>query len=194
MTNRLPAPGRLMLVQDFVNTLDVETGHDALSDSAALHAWLVAKQLLEPGTELGAADVRRAVQVREALRELLAANHRGQGAAPAPAIATLNALAGAAPLRLRFDPAGSASLQPPRAGLNAAIARLLAIVFTAMVDGSWRRLKICRADRCRWAFYDASKNRSGAWCAMQVCGNRTKVRSYQQRRRSSTGEQAAGAG
>ncbi len=51
-----------------------------------------------------------------------------------------------------------------------------------MVDGTWSRLKACR--QCEWAFYDWSKNRSGRWCAMSVCGNRTKVRAYRARRRT----------
>lgn len=184
MTDRQPAPGQLALVQAFVNTLDLETGQDELRDPAALYGWLVERDLIEPDAALTSADLRRAAQLREALRDLLAAHHRGQDAAPARAVASLNGLAGAAPLRLRFAADGSGALTPARGGLNGAIGRLLAIVYTAMVDGSWQRLKVCRADRCRWAFYDASKNRSGAWCAMQVCGNRTKVRSYQQRRRS----------
>jgi predicted RNA-binding Zn ribbon-like protein len=186
MADRPPAPGQLALVQAFVNTRDVETGQDELGDPDALRVWLAERRLIEPETVLGPADLRRVVHLREALRELLAAHHRGRGSTPAGAVASLNAIAGAAPLRLRFAADGSGALAPARGGLNGAIARLLAIVSTAMVDGSWQRLKVCRAERCRWAFYDASKNRSGAWCTMQVCGNRTKVRSYQQRRRSST--------
>lgn len=186
MADRPPAPGQLALIQAFVNTLDLETGHDELCNAKALRDWLVTYGLLDPVAQLGPVDLRRAVQVRETLRDLLVANHRGKGAPPARSLAALDRLAGAAPLRIRFDASGKATLQPVRGGLNGAIARLLAIVYTATVDGSWLRLKICRAERCRWAFYDASKNRSGAWCAMQVCGNRTKVRSYQQRRRSSS--------
>ena len=34
------APGDLERVRDFVNTLDVETGDDALSSPDALRAWL----------------------------------------------------------------------------------------------------------------------------------------------------------
>jgi predicted RNA-binding Zn ribbon-like protein len=44
--------------------------------------------------------------------------------------------------------------------------------------------KIRRRPGCRWAFFDASKNRLGAWCSMQACGDREKVRAYQQRRRA----------
>ncbi|MBW3563024.1 MAG: CGNR zinc finger domain-containing protein, partial [Actinobacteria bacterium] len=43
------------------------------------------------------------------------------------------------------------------------------------------RLKVCRSDTCRWAFYDSSRNRSGKWCDMAVCGNRTKVANYRER-------------
>jgi predicted RNA-binding Zn ribbon-like protein len=50
-----------------------------------------------------------------------------------------------------------------------------------MSDGSWQRVKACRADDCHWAFYDFSRNRSGTWCDMAVCGNREKVRSYRER-------------
>jgi predicted RNA-binding Zn ribbon-like protein len=51
-----------------------------------------------------------------------------------------------------------------------------------MVDGSWSRLKACRNHGCRWAFYDYSRNRSASWCSMQLCGNRTKTRTYRRRR------------
>ncbi len=184
MPGRLPAPGDLALVQAFVNTLDIEAGRDDLRNVAALRDWLADQGLLEREPDLGPADLRRALSLREALRELLSANHGGQGTAPAKAITALNALAGVAALQLRFAADGTATLQRGRGGLNGAVARLLGVVYTAMVDGTWRRLKICRAGGCRWAFYDASKNRSGAWCEMQVCGNRTKVRAYQRRRRT----------
>jgi predicted RNA-binding Zn ribbon-like protein len=35
-----------------------------------------------------------------------------------------------------------------------------------------------------WAFYDRSKNRSGHWCSMRVCGNRAKARQFRERRRA----------
>jgi predicted RNA-binding Zn ribbon-like protein len=43
-------------------------------------------------------------------------------------------------------------------------------------------MKACREHTCEWAFYDHTKNHSGTWCTMQVCGNRTKARSYRKRR------------
>jgi predicted RNA-binding Zn ribbon-like protein len=31
--------------------------------------------------------------------------------------------------------------------------------------------------------YDVSKNRSGTWCTMAMCGNRLKAQAYRQRRK-----------
>jgi hypothetical protein len=51
------------------------------------------------------------------------------------------------------------------------------------VEGRWDRLKLCSMSTCRWAFYDRSRNRSGRWCEMAVCGNRAKTRSFRERHR-----------
>jgi predicted RNA-binding Zn ribbon-like protein len=75
---------------------------------------------------------------------------------------------------------GSAEIAVAGNGVPAALGRLLAIAFGAMLDGSWPRLKVCR--QCRWAFYDYSRNRSGSWCSMTLCGNRAKTRSYRRRK------------
>jgi predicted RNA-binding Zn ribbon-like protein len=60
---------------------------------------------------------------------------------------------------------------------------VLAAAGTAMLDGSWARLKACAGPECEWAFYDRSRNRSGLWCDMAVCGSRHKVRAYRSRQR-----------
>ncbi len=61
-------------------------------------------------------------------------------------------------------------------------ARLLVAAVGAASEGTWRRLKACRNEGCRWAFYDGSKNRSGSWCTMDVCGSRAKMRAYRRRK------------
>ena len=82
---------------------------------------------------------------------------------------------------------GCARLEPRLPGLDGAVGRLLGIVYTAMVDGTWYRLKACQSETCRWVFYDRSRNRSAAWCSMAVCGNREKARTYRRRRRGAEG-------
>src|SRR3954470_15052843 len=176
------APGELNHVRRFVNTLDLEDKTDKIADADALRDWLAERDLIEPGAELTGADVRHAQEVREALRKLLLANN-GDPLDPAAAEA-LNAQAPRAELEVRFKPDGDAALLPVRAGIDGAIGRLLAIAERSMCDGTWSRMKACAFhDTCEWAFYDWSKNSSGTWCDMAVCGNRAKARAYRERRR-----------
>ena len=173
------APPPLRLVQQFVNTVDVEHGREWLGTPAELASWLVAAGLDAPG-ELSESDVRRAVELREALRTLLHANNAGEPP-PAEAIATVNRAGAAARLAVELDLPARVRLEPYAHGLDRALGALLAVVFTAMLDGSWGRLKVCR--NCSWAFHDDSRNRSARWCSMQLCGNRLKTVSYRRRRR-----------
>ena len=89
---------------------------------------------------------------------------------------------GTAGLRIAVDDAGRTALEPERGGVDGAVAALLGILHEAQLTGDWQRMKACR--QCEYAFFDRSKNRSAAWCAMSVCGNRTKNRAYYRRRRS----------
>lgn len=184
-------PPELVLVRAFVNTRDVEDGTDALDTPAALRAWLAAQGLLPPGSRVGAADLATARDLREGLRAALLAHHDGAPDDPA-ATAALDRVAGRLPLRVRFDAAGEPDLAPAGRGAPAALARIVADVARARERGTWERLKVCPADDCRWAFYDHSRNRSRRWCAMEVCGNRTKTRAYRRRRATGAPEGPAG--
>lgn len=182
MANAAAAPGELELVRAFVNTLDVEAGEDGLATPTALAEWLGGHGLLETEAGARAADLERALAVREALRSLLVANNGGR--ADPDAAAVLDATARTALLGLRFRPDGAAELEPEAGGVPGALGRLLAVVTASMAAGTWSRLKACRAEGCRWAFYDHARNRSRTWCSMAVCGNRTKARAYRARRAS----------
>jgi predicted RNA-binding Zn ribbon-like protein len=174
------APGELELVRQFLNTIDIEDGVEEIGTPAKLAAWL-GEHGLGNGYELRDNDVRRAVAMRESLRALTLANN-GEPLRDS-AVRTLNSIAGEARLLVRFDERGETALEPAGEGSEAALGELLAIVFRSMADGTWSRLKACRAETCQWAFYDRSKNRSGTWCSMAVCGNRAKARSYRERHR-----------
>jgi predicted RNA-binding Zn ribbon-like protein len=173
------APGELELIRSFVNTWDAEIGTDEVATPAELARWLGERRLLDPGKRLSARDRDRAASFRDSLRALVAAN----SGAPLPknAVADLNRAASGARLELRFSADGSAELTAAGTGIDASIARLAAVVSRAMDDGTWTRLKICRAGDCEWAFYDRSRNRSATWCDMASCGNRAKVRNYRKR-------------
>lgn len=165
----------------FVNTLDVLPDSDEFKHPDDLRRWLVDHHLLDKSAKVTERDLRRALDVREALRELLAANNRME--AKAGTLDTLNAAAARAQLVVRFDRTGRAELAPDAKDVDAAIGRILSAAYSGMVDGSWERLKACGDDRCLWVFYDQSKNRSSKWCSMAVCGNRAKARKHRQRAR-----------
>ena len=177
------APGRLELVRQFINTADLESGDDELSDLGALQAWLRARRFIGARDRLDEGDLERALAVREALRKLL--EDRGAGAAiDERAIRSLNALPACAQMRVRFDAGGAPRLEQVGNGLDGAFAELFAIIEHADADGTWARLKVCADHGCRWAYYDNSKNRSRSWCNMAVCGNRSKAREYRRRQRT----------
>ena len=178
-----PAPGTLETVRAFVNTLDIDDGIERLTGPAELARWLGEHGLADRGAKdlrATAADVRRAIELREALRAHLLAHH-DQPLDP-QAAATLDEAARRARLTVRFPGRDETALEPDAGGVDGALGRLLAIVARAIEDGTWQRLKVCPADTCQWAFYDASRNRSAVWCDMRVCGNRAKVRGYRERR------------
>ena len=174
---RDPAPGPLRLVQQFVNTYNQELPGDGIGTSEQLVAFC-AEHALALDAPVLAADVARAVELREALRLLLMANN-GHPHDPA-AGAVVEHAARAAQLTLQLGD-GGAALVAQAPGVDGALGEIVAVAYAAMADGSWQRLKACRRDVCQWAFYDHSRNRSGAWCAMAICGNRTKTRGYRRR-------------
>jgi predicted RNA-binding Zn ribbon-like protein len=175
---RQDAPGALETVRQFVNSADFEAGTEALSDPDSLARWLAEHDLLEPRTRATDADLSHALALREALRALTLANN---GAERDPeAVATLQAAAERAEVGLDFRDDGS-HLEPRAGGVDGALGRVLGAVHEAMHDGTWARLKACPWHTCNWAFYDHTKNRSGVWCTMDVCGNRAKAKAYRER-------------
>ena len=175
-------PRELAAVQALVNTIDLEDNDDRLDSPEALRRFLADQGLLDPSEPVGEDDLAMAVELREALRAMLRVNH-GEALDPA-ALEVVNRAAAGLPLQVAFDTEGHPVLGPGSAGCRGALAALLAGVAQAGAQGTWERLKVCSAESCQWAFYDRSKNRSGRWCSMQVCGNRTKTRTYRSRRRA----------
>jgi predicted RNA-binding Zn ribbon-like protein len=174
-------PHNLQLVIDFVNTLDVEAGEDRTDTPAHLADWLDEQGLRAPdGTPLGAPELEQARELRESLRGVLVGHSRHDETADAAG--HLEDVAERGRLSVRFGPDGAVEIAPRANGYPGLLARLLVPVAHASMDGTWARVKACVADDCQWAFYDQSRNRSGRWCDMAVCGNRTKVRTYRAKR------------
>jgi predicted RNA-binding Zn ribbon-like protein len=172
-----PTPSELALIEDFVNTVDKETGEEELGTPEALTAWLSERGLSE--ATFSHDDLARAASLREDLRALLLANN-GNELDPAVPQA-LSAAADRARLTVALDADGRASVTSTAGGIDRVAGQLLAIIAHAQAEGTWDRLKACPWHTCQVAFYDHSRNQSRTWCSMAVCGNRAKAQAYRRR-------------
>src|SRR4051812_29429259 len=124
---RPKAPGRLELLQRFINTHnhDFPPEWDRLGTAAKARSWLREKRLIAPGDRVTPADAAGLRELRGALRALLVANGRGTPPDPA-ALGVVREAAGTAPLWIAVDDAGATVLTA-----DGAVAVLLAILHEA---------------------------------------------------------------
>nr|WAP33710.1 Orf-1 [Micromonospora sp. SCSIO 07395] len=179
------APGRLALVQSFVNSLNVEFGPDRFATPEGYATWLARHGF--PGLHPDELDRREAVALREGLRALLRENNGGP-VDPA-ARRTVEHIAKRCPLVVALPEAGEAPLlRAAETDTRGALATVLGAMAAAVTEGSWPRLKTCHEHRCEWVYYDRSRNRGSRWCSMDVCGVRAKMRVYRDNRRQAPGQ------
>lgn len=177
------APGRLALVQAFVNSVNVEFGPDEFAATDGFVTWLVRNGLGELELRPDDLDRREAIALREALRALLRENNGGP-----PDLAArqqIEHIAKGCPLVVGFadDRTGDPLLRAAQVDTRGVLALILAAVVEAVTDGTWPRLKACHEHRCEWVYYDRSRNRGSRWCSMEVCGVRAKMRVYRENQR-----------
>jgi len=150
------------LLVDFLNTVDEDEGTDELADEAACAAWFRDHGLAGRRDEVGATTARA---LRTALR---------QSADEVPRPPQLPDI----PLEVVLDGDGRPTLSSTHP--------LGALIISAVrldLEDRWRRIKLCHMETCRYAYYDGSRNTSGRWCSMKVCGNRAKTRAFRERHR-----------
>ncbi|HEY2985120.1 MAG TPA: ABATE domain-containing protein, partial [Jatrophihabitantaceae bacterium] len=122
-----PAPGRLELVRDLVNTrdLDLDLGTDVLVDRGGLRDWAQAHGF--DANDASDSDVRRVRALREALRAGLAANHE-DAALPGDAATTVDDCARWAGVGVSFADGPGWSIVASSTGVRGMVAGLLDIV------------------------------------------------------------------
>ena len=170
---RPKAPGRLELLQRFINTYnhDFPSEWDRLGTREKAHAWLQHKRLVGPDVRISAADAARLRELREAIRALTIANQAGQ---PDPASTGIVRRASrTARLRVAVDDAGRTVLEPDRPSVDGAVAALLGILHEAQLTGQWRRLKGVGSAAMRSLTAPRTARRCGARCRSAATGPRT---------------------
>jgi hypothetical protein len=172
-----PAPTHVELLVAFTNSEDHELNTDDLTTGDQLTQWLFDHGLLEHRVVSTDEDLALARALRAGLHDALVANHDGSGDYGA-----LETAAAHLPLQLTGS-AGQPGLRPQHGGIRGALSTVVIAVNSAVADDTWRRIKICSADDCLWAYFDTTKNRSRAWCEWG-CGNKVKTRNYRARKKA----------
>ncbi|MET7371255.1 CGNR zinc finger domain-containing protein [Micromonospora arida] len=185
-----PAPGGLGLVQDLLNTLpagaprqpdlldDLDSATEWAHDVSA--RWSTATGRPAPDVTLDPAGLRALRTFRDELRYGIDARLQAtpESGPPDPAPAARSTVA-----TLRLDGNGSVDLEPAGTGAELLVSLVLAELFAAQLADVGRRIKTCRNPLCQVAFYDRSRNNSGVWHSVRVCGLPANLRAHRARRR-----------
>lgn len=133
------------------------------------------------------AALRRARETREVIFAVFAALARGD-APPPGALARLNQALAEALAHLRVQRGLGAGFAWTWDEAERPLDRVAwpAVRSAAeLLTGADRtRLRLCADEECGWLFLDRSKNATRRWCDMRVCGNRSKVRRFYERRKT----------
>jgi DNA-binding PadR family transcriptional regulator/predicted RNA-binding Zn ribbon-like protein len=160
------APGRLQVVQEFLNTAPILLQPEQLATPEHLEKWLVEHGLASSIGTISTSDLTYAHLIRKALRELVDTN-RG-GVISAGSRSELVRASAAANLQFDFDGRTHLVLRGGASGLQGAVGSMLAFVHEAMLTGEWARFKTCA--NCGWSFFDTSDGSDEVWCSDLACG------------------------
>jgi predicted RNA-binding Zn ribbon-like protein len=153
---------------------------DRIDTAAKLKDWLTGLGLISPDEPVTDEDVRLARHFRAATRALCAANNGSElDPRTSDTIDTINAIA---PLQVTIQANGDLDIKPGGSGVPRALSTFLALSYKATAEGEFPRFKACQG--CGWSFYDQSKNGSKKWCDMGLCGTRSKMKAYRERKKA----------
>lgn len=179
------APGGLGFVHDLMNSVSGGKPHrvDLLADLDSARAWLdtslnslaAATESPRWDIELSEDDLDGVRALRADLRHVAAMNH--DGAETSSGVPLQVATAG---IQLNSD--GAVVLRPRGKGARQMTSLVLTLIYRAQLADVWRRIKLCRNPKCAAVFYDRSRNNSGVWHDVRVCGNAANLRASRARR------------
>ncbi|RJQ81010.1 hypothetical protein D5S17_06265 [Pseudonocardiaceae bacterium YIM PH 21723] len=191
MTALPPAPGDdLHPALELANTLQTTPAGtaDLIANPESATAWLSQRELLTEGISLGRPCATRLLDLRDAVRALLA-GVIGQQQPPETALAVVNAALIAVPTAdlLAWD-TGRGLHRSARHPLDRATAHLLAVIAVDAVDlltgPDAAKLAACGAPRCSRFLLRTHAARQ--WCSVR-CGDRVRAARAYARRGMSTG-------
>lgn len=136
---RTAAPGPIQLIQSLASTLSADHGTDLLASREEAAGWLRTAALLPAEAGLSNSEHAALLRLRDAVRDVLAAQADGHQDAAATARLT-KALADGR-LVLTVDPSGAPQLaSAARASYPNLVAEVAVAIAAATADGDWPRL------------------------------------------------------
>ncbi|MEW2290983.1 ABATE domain-containing protein [Streptomyces sp. NPDC047841] len=169
------------LTLDFVGTLQERRATvpiERIGAPGLLDSWFVESGLLDERPVSDHADLRAALELREAIYLLVRARLDGD-ALPAGAVTAVNRRAAGVPVALWLGPGGTS-----RRGTAAqALADLAREAVEIVAGRDAALLRECGRPECTQVYLDRSRGRRREWCAMWTCGNRVKAAALRARRR-----------
>jgi predicted RNA-binding Zn ribbon-like protein len=179
---------------DLVNTLDwrfrenapeeLLKSYDDLLRFSQEAGVLTAKQTRQARRAASPRALKRCIELREAIAEILYARLDGRDPL-AVSLKTLERSIQAARIQQQLI-RRQAGFQWEWGG-NRAELPLWALSMSAsdlLFSEAVERVRACCNPGCRWLFLDTSKNHSRRWCDMKLCGNRMKARRFKAQRKS----------
>ncbi|MFF9853322.1 CGNR zinc finger domain-containing protein [Streptomyces litmocidini] len=170
------------LCLDFVGTLRARRNAAPLEKLATpdlLDDWFVESGMVDLAPGASEADVVIAVQLREAIYDLVAARLDARPLST-EAVAEVNLQASGLPVTLRLGPHGVM-----RTGSVAQGLATLAREAVQLLGGDEAALlRECARPECTQVYLDRSRGHRREWCAMKTCGNRVKAANYRARQQA----------
>jgi predicted RNA-binding Zn ribbon-like protein len=191
---------------DLVNTLDWRFREGGPEDSLASYddllrftdesGLLKAAQMRQfrglAGGSAGARVLKRCIELREAIAEILYSRLDGRS----PSVASLRTLEHSIQAaRLQQQLRWKEKQLEWDWRENDAELPLWALSLSAsdlMLSEAVQQVRACDNPECRWLFLDTSKNHTRRWCDMKICGNRMKARRFKARVTTGWSDPAAG--
>ncbi|MGW2938452.1 CGNR zinc finger domain-containing protein [Streptomyces sp. NPDC055722] len=143
-----------------------------------LDAWYVESGILDAVTPSRESDVERAIEVREAIYELVSARVAGEEYDRA-ALAVVNGAARKPPATPQLTPSGRWTDATPEEALSTVARHAVELLSGPDVP----LMKECGNPECTRVYIDRSRGMRRHWCGMESCGNKLKAQAYRARKK-----------
>lgn len=173
-----PAPGEIEIFRRFVGTAKLgKRDREELTSPENLGRWLAGQGLLATEVEPTKDDLRRVLELRTVMRNLVQAGDN----VPEALVERLERASAGIRFSMAFDSAGVGRYEPLAGEPGEALGALLALFDRIRRDPvHWPRVKVC--GNCGGVFYDYTRSQNGKWCR-PACGARVRGIKMKNRRR-----------